>query len=176
MKFSTFKAKIITKKIERLLNGKSQNSSLHVQKNIKTVGIIVNEGSTFDFEMLKKLQKQIASGSKNFSVLTYKNTTESYNEFRGAFVSEKDFSWNGNLQSKEVKDFLLKPFDMLIDYTKPSTVLSKYLIAKSKAKFKVGFANEDKRLYDFMISVDEDLSLFNNELIKYLNILDKIKK
>ncbi len=174
MAFSGFKTKILTQKIEQLLKAKNKSNSLQIAKNIKTVGIIVNEGSDFDFEMLKKLQKQIASGSKNFSVLTYKTTTESYNEFRGVVVNEKDFSWNGTLKSKEVKDFLEKSFDMLIDYTKSTTVLSKYLVVKSKAKFKVGFANIDKRMYNFMIAADKDINLFNKELIKYLGILKKL--
>lgn len=174
MAFSAFKTKILTQKIEILLKTKSSDNSLQISKNINTVGIIVNEGSTFDFEMLKRLQKQIASGSENFSILTYKNSTDGYNEFRGVIVNEKDFSWNGKLKSKEVKEFLEKPFDMLIDYTKSTTILSKYLAVKSKAKFKVGFANIDKRVYNFMIAVDKDINLFNKELIKYLNIFKKL--
>jgi len=174
MVISGFKNKSIVKNTERFLKNKNQESSLNISRGIKTVGIIVDEGADFDFEKLKKLQKKIASGSKNFSILTCKNSPNEFNEFRGVVFLEKDFSWNGKLQSKDVKSFLDNPFDMLIDYTKSSTIYKKYLVAKSKAKFKVGYANIDERLYDLMIAVKDDISLFNEELIKYLKILNKL--
>jgi iron uptake system EfeUOB component EfeO/EfeM len=169
-----FKTKIISNKTEKILKEK-QKCSLQVSKNISTVGILVNEKSVFDFEMLKDLQRQIAAGSKNFFVMTCKESNESYNEFRGVIFNEKEVSWNGKLQSSEVVDFLNNPFDMLIDYTQANSLSKKYLVAKSKAKFKVGFANIDDRLYDLMFSVTEnDIESFNKELIKYLIILNKL--
>ncbi len=64
---------------------------------------------------------------------------------------------------------------MLIDYTKANTVFKKYIVAKSKASFKVGYAEVDDRLYDFMIAVEnEEIISFNKELIKYLKILNKL--
>lgn len=172
MAITGFKAKSILRKTERLL--KSKNNSLQIAKNIETVGIIVNEGSEFDFEMLKKLQRDIASSSSNFLVLTCKKTTESYNEFRGVIIKESDFSWNGSIKAVEIQDFLEKPFDMLIDFTNNNQVFNNYLVAKSKAKFKVGYTDIDDRLYDLMISANSE-KLFIDELIKYLKILKKLK-
>lgn len=171
MAISAIKTKAILKKTDKLL--KNKNNSLQISKNIKTVGIIVNEGSDFNFDLLKKLQKEIASGSNNFSVLTCKKTNDSYNEFRGVILKESDFSWNGSLKSTEINDFLNTPFDMLIDFTNNSEVYNSFLVAKSKAKFKVGYANLDERLYDLMID-SESIPLFINELIKYLKILRKL--
>ena len=171
MALSAIKTKAILKKTNRLL--KNKNNSLQIAKNIQTVGIIVNEGSDFNFELLKKLQKEVASGSKNFSVLTCKKTNDSYNEFRGVIIKDSDFSWNGSLKSNEIKDFLDKSFDMLIDFTNNTEAYNNFLVAKSKAKFKVGFANEDERLYDLMI-VSQSVPLFIEELINYLKILKKI--
>ena len=174
MNLNTFKKKQIAKKIERLLKNKDKNNSLQVSKNITSVGIIVDENSNFDFEKLKILQREIASGSKNFSVLTYKATEDNFNEFRGVSITEKDFSWSGKLLSKDITSFLDKPFDMLIDYTKADVIFKMYLVVQSKAKFKVGFANVDDRIYDLMIAVENDITIFNKELIKYLKILNKL--
>jgi len=171
MALSGLKSKRILKATNRLLRKK--NNSLQISKNIKTVGIIVNEGSDFDFDLLKNLQKQIGSGSKNFSVLTCKKTNESHNEFRGVVIKEEDFSWNGSLKSAEVIGFLEKPFDMLIDFTNNVEIYNNYLVAKSKAKFKVGYTNNDERLYDLMIS-SKTVKSFIDELIKYLKILKKL--
>ncbi len=172
MALSAIKTKAILKKTDKLL--KKKLNSLQISKNIQTVGIIVNEGSDFNFDLLKNLQKEIASGSKNFSVLTCKKTKDSFNEFRGVIIKDSDFSWNGSLKSNEVTDFLTKPFDMLIDFTNNTEVYNNFLVAKSQAKFKVGYANIDDRLYDLMIDSDS-IPLFINELIKYLKILQKLK-
>lgn len=175
MNLSGYKSKTVGKKVEGLLKNKLNQNSLNVSSTIKTVGIIVNEGSKFNFESLKRLEKEFASGSKNFHVLTCRNTTDNFNEFRGVSFNEKDFTWNGTLKSKEVTTFLESNFDMLIDYTKATTIFVKYLAARSNAKFKVGYADVDDNLYDFMISVDnEKISQFNTEMIKYLRILKKI--
>jgi hypothetical protein len=175
MNYSGIKSKLIIKKTEKLLKKTSKKGFLNVSSVVNSVGIIVNEGSEFNFQSLKHLQKDIASGSNNFHVLTCKNKSDNYNEFRGVFFYEKDFSWNGTLKSKEINAFLNNDFDMLLDYTKANTIYKKYLVAKSKAKFKVGYANVDKRLYDFMIDIEsENISQFNIELIKYLKILKKL--
>lgn len=175
MNFSGIKSKTVINQTEKLLKDKQQFNSLCVSRTINSVGIIVDEGSKFDFESLKKLQKEISSDSKNFHILTCKSSGESYNEFRGLLFFEKDFSWNGKIKSTELLNFLANDFDMLIDYTKSNTIFKKLLVAKSKAKFKVGYASVDERLYDFMIAVEnESIPQFNNELVKYLKILRKI--
>lgn len=175
MNFSGIKSKTIINSTEKLLKNKQQFNFLEVSKTINSVGIIVDEGSEFNFEFLKKLQKEINLGSKNFYVLTCKNTDESYNEFRGVLFFEKDFTWNGKIKSNELLNFLDNDFDMLIDYTKSNTIFKKFLVTKSKAKFKVGYANIDQRLYDFMIAIEnEGIRQFNTELVKYLKILRKV--
>ena len=175
MNFSGIKQKVLSKKIDSYLKN-NKNTALFVSNSIHSVGIIVNEDATFNFERLKKLQKKIPIGSNNFYILTYKNKNENYNEFRGVFFYEKQVTISGKIKSNEVNEFLNKEFDMLIDYTGANTIFSKFLVAKSKAKFKVGHLIEEERLYNFMIDVPLDnADAFNKELIKYLKILKKIK-
>lgn len=171
MALSSLKTKIILKKTDKLL--KNKNNSLQISKNIKTVGIIVNEDSGFSFELLKKLQRDIDSGSNNFSILTCKKKNDNYNEFRGVVIKDTDFSWKASLKSEAIKSYLNQPFDMLIDFTNNAEDYNNYLVAKSKAKFKVGYPNIDERLYDLMID-SKSIKLFIDELIKYLKILKKL--
>ena len=89
--------------------------------------------------------------------------------------SHSDFSWTATFNKPEVKDFIAKRFDLLINYydtEKAALLLVSHL---SKARFKVGFSSVDKRLNHFMIDTDaENYKLFFDELFKYLKILNKI--
>ena len=173
MALSKFKNSGILRATKKLLQNKNTSSSLQISNSIKSVGIIVTEGSDFNFDMLKYLQKEISLNSSALFVLTCKKTKENYNEFRGVTIQEQDFTWNGSLKSPEVHDFLNKKVDMLIDLTNNSEVYTNFLVAKSKAKFKVGFAHIDDRLFDLMIDVTST-QIFLTELVKYLTILKKI--
>ncbi len=175
MNFSGIKSKILSKKTSLLLKDNKYSNTLSAGKLINSVGIIVNEESSFNFEELKKLQKNIPIGSNNFHILTYKNNKESYNEFRGAFFYEKYISLTGSIKSKEIVEFLDNDFDMLIDFTGAKTIFSQFLTARSKSKFKVGYAIGSSDLYDLLIAVPfDDIKKFNVELLKYLKILKKI--
>jgi hypothetical protein len=91
-------------------------------------------------------------------------------------ITPKDFGWYGKIDSEKVKNILTNEYDLLINYSKVDNVYLNILILQCKAAFKVGFAHLDKRLYDLMIRCEADeIALFNEELIKYLNILKIVK-
>lgn len=171
MALSKLKSNGILRATKKLL-GKNR-SSLQIGKDIKSLGIIVNEGSDFNADMLKNLQEKMHLNSNDIFVLTCKKTTDNYNEFRGIIIQNQDFSWIGALKSPEVNGFLDRTVDMLIDLTNNSEVYNNYLVAKSKATFKVGFANNEERLFDLMIDASS-IKPFISELVKYLDILRKI--
>ena len=70
--------------------------------------------------------------------------------------------------------FVDSNYDLLINYCSSDSIYVSLVAVRSKAKFKVGFANETLQdLYDFMISVEGNkIDVFNDELAKYLQILD----
>ena len=87
----------------------------------------------------------------------------------------KDFGWYGKIKSKQLNNILTKKYDLLINYSKVENIYSNLLILQSKAAFKVGFSHFDNRLYDLMIEGENiNIDLFNKELKKYLEILNKI--
>jgi len=87
----------------------------------------------------------------------------------------KDFGWYGKIKSESIKSTLTKKYDLLINYSKVDNLYLNLLLLQCKTGFKVGFAHLDSRLYDLMIDCKfDDLELFNEELKKYLGILNKI--
>ncbi len=159
----------------KLKNSLSNVNDTFSNESIKTLGILIDESYFTDKNAL--LDSIIIKGftKENISVLIYKdkirkNETSSYPSF-----SWKDVSWNGTIYKKEVKDFQVQKFDMLISYYDVEKAALMLITHQSKALFKVGFATVDKRLNNFMINTNaEQYRIFNEELFKYLKILNKL--
>lgn len=150
---------------------KQQNSLTKIRK----VAIFVDENTSFDDQKFKELQDIIKLDNTHFSVLTYKDKKSNFNEFRGAVVVQNEINWQGKVTSKEVKDFLDKKFDLLIDYTLANNLKKQFIVANIKAIVKVGFLDDNESLYDFMVEVNSsEISLFNKEMVRYLTILKLI--
>lgn len=89
----------------------------------------------------------------------------------------KDFGWGGTIKNTELQSFLDTEFDVLISYYAKDQLELKLLTALSQAKFKIGILQTDERLNDLIIKTDiSEFNVFKDELIKYLTILNKIKK
>ena len=65
-------------------------------------------------------------------------------------------------------------FDILIDLHTGHSIIFRYMVASTKAKFKIGkYDKKASKYYDFMISVNESmpLSAFIEQVNHYLNLL-----
>jgi hypothetical protein len=162
-----------TKKIVK--NSLSNVKHLASDSAIKTVGIIFDE--TYFYEREALVQELIKKGiaEKDIQVLVFKNKIKKNEVFDYPIFSQKDLSWRGTVDKKEVKDFIKEPFDLLINYYDTEKVALLLVSHQSKAGFKVGFTSIDKRLNHFMINTNaENFKVFMDELFKYLKILNKI--
>ena len=152
----------------------TQNSSGSNDK-VLTVGILVDESY---FSETAELVKRIASqgiDAINISILVYKDKIKKKEEPSEPFLSLKNISLSGEINKKEVNDFIETPFDLLINYYDVNKSGLLLLSTKSKAKFKVGFDTVDKRVNHFIIkTLVENYNEFVLELFKYLKILNKI--
>jgi len=144
-------------------------------QTIKTVGIIFDESYFYEREEL--VQELVKNGieEKDIKVLVFKNKIKKNEQFDYPVFSNKDLSWTATFEKSEVKDFIARKFDLLINYydTEKSALL--LVSNQSKASFKVGFTSIDKKLNHFMINTNaENYKVFVDELFKYLKILNKI--
>jgi hypothetical protein len=146
-----------------------------VDGKVKTVGILFDE--TYFHEREALVNELIANGiaSDNINVLVFKDRIKKNETFDYPVFSHKDIKWTASIDRFEVKEFIQKDFDLLINYydtEKAALLLVSHL---SKARFKAGFATVDKRLHHFMIDTNaENYKVFSDELFKYLKILNKI--
>jgi len=163
-----FLKKIVTK---RLLKQKNQL----VQQKITTVGLLVDETYFSNTEALVDQIVLQGIDKEQIKILIYKDRIKSKEVLNTPFLSLKDISFTGEINKKEVIDFLETPFDLLINYYDVNKYAMVLLSVQSKANFKVGFDTVDKRVNHFILKMLVDqYELFTSELFKYLKILNKI--
>ncbi len=142
---------------------------------IQNVGVLVDETYFNDSALL--IDQIVLHGihKNNISVLVYKDKIKNKEVIKEPFLSLSNISFNGEINKKEVEEFLKTPFDLLINYYDVNKSALLLLSIKSKANFKVGFETVDKRINHIIIkNIVEDYDVFVSELFKYLKILNKI--
>jgi len=167
-----FQKKQIRKKISSLL--KTRDTS-NLNDSVITIGYLVDEDEFPGFEKLFEISNQMGLKSKDVAIFTFMNVKKKLPSLRQNMINNKQFSWKGIIQNQNANEFLAKPFDVLVGYYKGENNYLDLMIAKSKAKFKVGFKDVDNRLFDLILSVDPlKVNDFKQELVKYLRVLGKI--
>ena len=171
MILSKFREKSIRKKITKeLVNSDKPLISVSDKK--------INSILVFTDETTAKGSKQIIAKELNVQISKIKLVNyikKAPKELKSEeLLTDKDFNWLGNVKNEHIQDLVSSEFDLLINLS-VNNLLINYLVALSKATFKVGFSRSDNRLYDFMIAVDaKDVTVFSRELKKYLEILNKL--
>lgn len=141
---------------------------------IKTVGLIIDETYFTDKAKLIELLKINGIEEKSITLLLYHDKNKKRDVNFTSF-SLKSVSWSGAIGDQEIVDFKAKNFDLLISYYDLEKAPLLLVTQRSKATFKVGFSNIDKRVNHFMIQTTaENSAVFIEELFKYLKILNKI--
>jgi hypothetical protein len=90
------------------------------------------------------------------------------------YLQRKDLSWNGIPSGPVYENFVAERFDILIDMTNYFNVPLRFVLLRSKAKFKTGiFSEESKPYFDMMIAFDkDDFEEYANQLVHYLTIIN----
>jgi hypothetical protein len=166
---------LIDKKIRQSLKKFEEKKEQSNFLKINTVAIFVDEKSTFDSEKFRELQRIIGLDETHFYILTLKEKKTSYNEFSGTVIFKNEINWQGKITSKDVKEYLEKTYDILIDYTQADTTIKQLIVSNIDAIIKVGYSVEKDSLYNFMIHINPtEIESFNKELVRYLKILKLI--
>lgn len=162
----------IKKRFKKLLKQKEEQREIS-HEEVYTVGIIAS-GEIYKWIKIDNEVERIL-GLGNIRIYNYrpysKMDVPSYKYF-----TEKDFNWKGEVKNKSFKSFLEEPHDLLIGYFNKNHLFLENAVLRSKAKFKVGFANVNQELYDMEIDeLPNKMESFLSELKKYLIILNKLK-
>ncbi len=160
----------IQKKIKRALEQVSSQENGQNSK-INSVLILIDENTSPSIS--KMISSRLAIDKRNIKTLIFKENPKKEQIVEG-IVSEKDFSLFGNLKNEIIKKQLNQNVDLLLDYTVGNIFLN-LITVLSKSKFKVGLSKNNTQLFDFLIDVkNNEIDVFNDELVKYLKILNKI--
>jgi hypothetical protein len=171
--FKNLKEKSLKKQTERNLHKRDLSQ---VNSRVKTLGFLVDEASFQDFDQLCDFSVFLGLQRKDVKVFSFVEYKKRGPNLRQDQVNNKDFSWNGTINNQNAKEFLSKPLDVLVGYYRGTHEFLDLMVSESKAKFKVGTAGADARLYDLLIELDVDnTEAIKIELKKYLRVLNKLK-
>ena len=171
--FLNYLKNLFTKKIVK--NSLSNVKDSGIQRKIKTVGILFDESYFYEREALVAELVSQGIDSDAINILVFKNKVRKNESFEYPIFSTRDLSWRATFSNSDVRNFIERDFDLLINYydtEKPALLIVSNL---SAAQFKVGFAAIDNKLNHFMINTTaENYKVFTAELFKYLKILNKL--
>ena len=170
--FEKIKRKSLRKVTERNL-GKRDLSNVNAR--LKMLGFIVDESAFQEFDLLLDFYTALGIVPKDVKIFSFIEVKKKLPSLRNNQVQCKDFNWKGEMHNQNAQEFLDKEFDVLVGYYSGKNEFLDLMISQSKAKFKVGLANSDERLFDLLLAVDlGNIPLFKQELVKYLKVLNKI--
>jgi len=163
----------LQKLTERNLNNRDLSQ---VNEPMRTLGFLVDEAVFQDFEKLQDFALNYGIQPKDVKVFSFLQVKRKLPSMQHNQINNKDFSWSGEINNNNAREFLDKPFDVLVGYYEGRHAFLDLMMASSKARFKVGFEGADVRLFDMIFSLKpRNVEAFREELKKYLKVLNKIK-
>ena len=168
-----FKEKSNKKYMNKLLSERYTNVS---DNKVESMAVIFNLNEFDGLEKFNELATRLQVQPNKFKVVAFSSNKEEKITSSGVCFYPHDFGWSGGIKNDELKTFLDTEYDVLISYYQTDVTELRLLTANSKAAFKVGLLQADERLNDLIIKTSlEDFNVFENEVFKYLTILNKIK-
>lgn len=132
----------------------------------KTIGVLFNATHQISFEIVKEMVKNLSVKKNKIDVLGYvdsKNLIDHYLYRKGfEFFTHKQLNWYYKPVEETVDSFIKKKFDILIDLSLDDPYPIQYIIALSKARFKVGRYTEGNEYLDMMIDIEKEKEAMKN--------------
>ncbi|HZW63003.1 MAG TPA: hypothetical protein VFF15_05075 [Flavobacteriaceae bacterium] len=143
---------------------------------IEHLGVLLHINEFHDFEAFRKLANTMNILPNKLKIVAFTSNEKETPNFWEVCFSAKDFGWKGTVNNIELQTFIDTKFDALISYYSEELTELELITAKSNAQFKIGILQTDERLNDLIIKTKiNDFTTFQNEVLKYLNIFNKLK-
>ena len=167
----------VIKKEQKYLSRKLKISNL---EQAKSIGVVYNASTENDFGRAASLIRHLQAQDKIVKSIAYVNYKELPHylptKLNYDYITIKDLTWCGKPDNKFVTDFKNYEFDILIDLNLAGNHSLRYVVALSRAKFKIGLYNDKYNdMYDFMLEGigQGKVSLYIKELLHYLEIFNR---
>jgi len=146
-------------------------------KDAKSIGILYDSTNEKHYEIVKKYVKEIREKfQKEVIALGFYDQKElppmRFSKLGLDFFTRKDLNWYQKPNAPIVKNFVQREFDILIDLHMVNSIPFRYIVASSKANFKIGkYERLSTPFYDFMLSVSDETKFpqFLEQVNHYLN-------
>lgn len=171
------------KKLQKELDNSVRKMVFCKLENAKSIGVIFDASKLENFAPMSSFINEISNNGSRVLVLGFleKNDKKKIKikSENITYFTRGNINWNGKSMKDNVSEFIDETFDILIDLSFKEDMAVKFLVAKSKAKFKVGnFSDKEYTFYDLTLKVSNDTEnmfiYFLNQLKKYLDMI-KIK-
>jgi hypothetical protein len=168
---------------------KKENARLERQclmtnfNDAKRIGILYTVDEVVDYEWIESFVSQLQGEQKEVKALGFVKNKSLVQRFLPKlsfdFFTKRDLTWFYKPIHQQVRDFIEKEFDILIDLSKQDSFPLKYISGVSNALCRVGkFSEENTDFYDVMIDVKPTMSPddYLGNIRYYLSIINKNAK
>jgi len=142
-------------------------------KKAMTAGIIFSVEDKQKHDLIKDFIKKLELDEKKVTVMSFLPKKKENYEFLFDFFSDNDLSFWGKITSSGASSFAETPFDFLfyVD-TEPNDFILN-LIARSKAKCRVGkyYGEDDNSYFELMIENNGNTKSLIDSMYKYASVL-----
>ena len=137
-----------------------------------TVGVIFTVQDRQKHDYIKEFIRKLEHDGKKVKALAYLPKDQENYEFMFDFFTAREITFWGNIEATSAIDFADSPFDFLIYLDSTLNPLILNIIAKSKAKCRVGkFWEEAESYFELMIESYGNPKLLIDHLYQYTTAL-----
>ena len=140
-----------------------------IPKKNFSVGLIIDSKFDLNDSFIEKLAMNLELSKDRFDIMVFNKNN--FKNFKANYISIDDVGLFGKLPLS-INKFLNKRFDLLFNFHYNNSLLS-LMSFLSKANFRIGLIQADKRLNDLIINMNPENPAFIDESVKYLNIIFK---
>lgn len=148
-------------------------------EDARSVGILYDSSDEKNFNLIRKYVKDLRENHhKDVLALGYYDQNElpplRFAKLGLDFFTRKDLNWYYKPITPVVRNFVNREFDILIDLHLGNSLPFRYVVAQSKAGFKIGrYERVVLPYYDFLISTTDSVNLtqFTDQVMHYLKSL-----
>lgn len=151
----------------QLKKNKSLRSSIPYKQAL-TVGVLFTVEDKKKHDDIKEFIHKLEQDGKKVQVLEYLPVKKDNYEFLFDFFTINDISFWGKIESEKTLKFSDTPFDYLFCMDTERNPMVLYLLARSKAKCRVGrFQDQEKSFFELMIDSTGGTKNLIDSIYKY---------
>jgi hypothetical protein len=155
----------LRKKIEKNLRRKSAPKPV----SFRTALILADAHSGADKTFVRKISEILGIPYENIDVL-YLDEKNPHPDFLS--VMDIHIGWNGKIKEPNVRKFLDKNYDLLLDLSSGNSLCQQYISSSVQSGFRVGVREGFEANYDLVIEKAKADERFLEELKKYFKALN----